>query len=54
MGKCLKMCKPISYAIVAWLLIQIVSTVFPMSQLPGWTMIYVTVLLMIGFQKRIS
>jgi len=37
-----------AYAIVAWLLIQIASTTFPILGLPEWTVTLVTVLLMIG------
>ena len=39
----------IAYAIVAWLLIEIASTVFPILHLPEWTVTLVTVLLMLGF-----
>jgi hypothetical protein len=38
-----------TYAIVAWLLIQIAVAVFPTLQLPSWTATLVTVLLIIGF-----
>jgi len=38
----------IAYAIVAWLLIEISATTFPMLMLPEWTATFVTVLLMIG------
>ena len=39
----------IAYAIVAWLLIEISATTFPMLRLPEWTATFVTVLLIIGF-----
>ncbi|MCH9025488.1 MAG: hypothetical protein IIA05_00025 [Proteobacteria bacterium] len=39
----------IAYAIVAWLLIEVTATTFPMLRLPDWTATFVTVLLMIGF-----
>jgi len=38
-----------AYAIVAWLLIEVVSTVFPLLNLPEWAAVFVTVLLIIGF-----
>lgn len=39
----------ITYAVVAWLLIQIAATVFPQLGLPEWAPRLVTVLLLIGF-----
>ena len=39
----------IAYAIVAWLILQAVATVFPMLQLPEWSMTLVTVFVIIGF-----
>jgi len=39
----------VAYAIVAWLLIEVVSTTFPMLRLPEWAATLVTVLLVIGF-----
>ena len=39
----------IAYAIVAWLLIEVSATTFPMLRLPEWTATLVTVLLLIGF-----
>jgi hypothetical protein len=39
----------ITYAIVAWLLIEVSATTFPMFRLPEWTATFVTVMLMIGF-----
>jgi TolB-like protein len=38
-----------AYAIVAWLLVQVASVVFPALLLPAWTVTFVTVLIMIGF-----
>jgi TolB-like protein len=39
----------VAYAIVAWLLIQVSSAVFPQLQLPDWAPTLVTVLLLFGF-----
>ena len=39
----------ITYAVVAWLLIQISATVFPQLGMPEWTPRLVTLLLLIGF-----
>ena len=39
----------IAYAIVAWLLIEVTATTFPILNLPGWSVTLVTALLMIGF-----
>ncbi len=39
----------IAYAIVAWLIIEVSATTFPMLKLPEWGATLVTVLLMIGF-----
>jgi len=39
----------IAYAVVAWLLIEISATTFPMLRLPEWTATFVTVLMIIGF-----
>lgn len=38
-----------AYAIVAWLLVEVAVTVFPMLSLPDWTPTFVTVSLIIGF-----
>ena len=38
-----------AYAVMAWLLIQIASAVFPQLGLPDWSPTLVTVLLMLGF-----
>ena len=39
----------IAYAIVAWLLIQVTSTVAPALHLPDWTLTFIVYLLIIGF-----
>ncbi len=39
----------IAYAIVAWVLIEVTSTVFPILSLPDWSVILVTAILLIGF-----
>ena len=39
----------IAYAIVAWFLIEISATTFPILKLPEWTAAFVTVLLIIGY-----
>ena len=39
----------VTYAIVAWLLIEISATIFPLLQLPNWTATFVAVLLLMGF-----
>lgn len=39
----------IAYAIVAWLLIEVSTTTFPILRLPEWAITLVTVLLIIGF-----
>lgn len=38
-----------TYAVVAWLLIQFMSTVAPALTLPEWTVTFTTVLLILGF-----
>ena len=38
-----------AYAIVAWLLIQVTATVFPILQIPGWATALVTMLVLLGF-----
>ncbi len=37
------------YAIVAWLIVQIVAVSFPALHLPGWTVTLVVVLVLVGF-----
>ena len=39
----------VAYAIVAWVLIEITATVFPILKLPEWTVTLVTLLLLLGF-----
>ena len=39
----------VAYALVAWLLIQIVATVFPLLEFPAWTAQFVTVVILLGF-----
>lgn len=39
----------IAYTIVAWMLIEVTATTFPMLRLPEWSSTLVTVLLMTGF-----
>jgi len=39
----------IAYGVVAWLLIEVAATTFPMLRLPDWTATFVTVLLMLGY-----
>jgi len=39
----------VAYAIAAWFLIEVTSTIFPILSLPGWSVTLVTVLLLIGF-----
>src|SRR6266700_6030217 len=39
----------IAYAVVAWLLMQIASHIFPFFEIPNWTVRLVVLLLLIGF-----
>ncbi|MBA3651599.1 MAG: adenylyl cyclase, partial [Chthoniobacterales bacterium] len=39
----------VTYAVVAWLLIQIATQVFPFLQIPDWTIRVVIMLLALGF-----
>ena len=39
----------VAYGIVAWLLIEITATTFPILKLPDWSVTLVTVLVLIGF-----
>lgn len=39
----------VAYAVVAWLLIEVASTLFPLLQLPVWTVTFVAALLLLGF-----
>src|SRR5438270_13557036 len=39
----------VAYAVVAWLLIQIATQVFPFFEIPNWVVRLVVLLLLIGF-----
>lgn len=39
----------VAYAIVAWLLIEVVATVFPILALPDWSIRLITIVIIIGF-----
>jgi len=39
----------VAYAIVVWVLVEVAATVFPILQLPEWTVTLVTMLLLLGF-----
>ncbi len=39
----------VAYAVVAWLLIQIATQVFPVFEIPGWAARLVVILLLLGF-----
>ena len=39
----------VAYAIVAWLLIQVVGTVFPMFNFPNWSSQLITIVILFGF-----
>ncbi len=39
----------VAYAIVVWVLVEVAATVFPILQLPEWTVTFVTMLLLLGF-----
>jgi len=41
------------YAITAWLLIQIIATVFPILKLPEWSVTLLTVIILMGFPLSI-
>jgi len=43
----------VAYAIVGWLVIQIVATVFPILALPDWTTRFITIVIIIGFPLAI-
>ena len=38
-----------AYGVVAWLLIEVTATVFPILKLPDWSVTLVTVFILIGF-----
>ena len=39
----------IGYAVVAWLLMQVASQIFPFFEIPNWTVRLVVLLLILGF-----
>ena len=39
----------VAYAVVAWLLIQVATQVFPFFEIPNWTVRLVVLLIIIGF-----
>jgi adenylate cyclase len=39
----------IAYGVVAWLLIQIATQVFPFFEIPNWTVRLIVLLIVIGF-----
>ena len=39
----------IAYAVVAWLLMQVASQIFPFFEIPNWTVRLVVLLLILGF-----
>ena len=39
----------IAYAVVAWLLMQVASQIFPFFEIPNWGVCLVVLLLVIGF-----
>src|SRR3954471_23948998 len=39
----------VAYAVVAWLLVQIATQVFPFFEIPNWAVRLVVLLLMVGF-----
>src|SRR5436190_18436585 len=39
----------IAYAVVAWLLMQVASQIFPLFEIPNWAVRLVVLLLIIGF-----
>src|SRR5947199_6050034 len=39
----------VAYAVVAWLLMQIASQIFPFFEIPNWSVVLVVLLLSIGF-----
>lgn len=43
-----------AYAIVAWLVIEVAATTFPILRLPDWSVTLVTVLLFIGFPVALT
>jgi hypothetical protein len=41
----------VAYAVVAWLLIQVATQVFPFFDLPNWAVQFVVLAMIIGFPK---
>lgn len=41
------------YSVVAWVIIQIADVIMPALQMPGWTISFVTILLLLGFPLSI-
>src|SRR6202051_153327 len=39
----------VAYAVVAWLLIQVATQVFPFFEIPNWAVRFVVLLIVIGF-----
>src|SRR5947208_573869 len=44
----------VAYAVVAWLLIQIATQVFPFFEIPNWAVRLVVLLLILGFPAALS
>jgi len=44
----------VAYAVIAWLLIEVASTLFPLLQLPDWTATFVAMLLLMGFPVALT
>ncbi|HEY2235821.1 MAG TPA: hypothetical protein VGK01_20280 [Candidatus Angelobacter sp.] len=44
----------IAYAVVAWLLMQVASQIFPFFEIPNWTVRLVVLLLIIGFPVALT
>ena len=42
----------IAYAVVAWLLMQVASQIFPFFEIPNWAVRLVVLLLIIDFPSR--
>ena len=42
----------VAYAVVAWLLIQLASILFPTFEAPGWVMKVFIAVVALGFQSR--
>ena len=44
----------IAYAVVAWLLMQVASQIFPFFEIPNWAVRLVVLLLVIGFPVAVK